>query len=124
MAQNQTTPPKNMKKARRSGYLSFDIGEVKRLSESNSPNAEAYGYLYQAVTTRPGTPKGIEDAYPQTAQETAQMQALLQKAKNARADKGDSYFLVLDDGNHLHAVHILDVAPPQVLHIPVVRCNT
>lgn len=92
MAQNQTTPPKNMKKARRSGYLSFDIGEVKRLSESNSPNAEAYGYLYQAVTTRPGTPKGIEDAYPQTAQETAQMQALLQKAKNARADKGDSYF--------------------------------
>ncbi len=81
-----------MNKARRSGYLSFDIGEVKRLSESDSPNAEAYGYLYQAVTTKPGTPKGIDDAYPQTAQETAQMQALLQKAKDARADKGDSYF--------------------------------
>ena len=81
-----------MNKARRSGYLSFDIGEVKRLSESDSPNAEAYGYLYQAVTTMPGTPKGIDDAYPQTAQETAQMQALLQKAKDARADKSDSYF--------------------------------
>ena len=81
-----------MNKARRSGYLSFDICEVKRLSESDSPNAEAYGYLYQAVTTKPGTPKGIDDAYPQTAQETAQMQALLQKAKDARADKGDSYF--------------------------------
>ena len=60
-----------MNKARRSGYLSFDICEVKRLSESDSPNAEAYGYLYQAVTTMPGTPKGIDDAYPQTAQETA-----------------------------------------------------
>ena len=82
-----------MNKARRSGYLSFDIGEVKRLSESDSPNAEAYGYLYQAVTTKKsGTPKGIDDAYPQTAQETAQMQALLQKAKNARVDNDDRYF--------------------------------
>ena len=81
-----------MNKARRSGYLSFDIGEVKRLSESDSPNAEAYGYLYQAVTTKSGTPKGIDDAYPQTAQETAQMQALLQKAKNARVDNDDRYF--------------------------------
>ena len=24
---------------------------------------------------------------------------------------------MLDDGNHPHAVHVLDVAPPQVLHI-------
>ena len=39
--------PKNRKKAMREGYLSFDIDEVKRLSESDSPNAEAYGYLYQ-----------------------------------------------------------------------------
>ena len=45
MVQNQSPPPKNSNKARRSGYLSFDIGEVKRLSESDSPNAEAYGYL-------------------------------------------------------------------------------
>ena len=60
MVQNQHLPhpPKSRSKARRSGYLSFDIGEVKRLSESDSPNAEAYGYLYQAVTTKPGTPKG------------------------------------------------------------------
>ena len=47
----------------REGYLSFDIDEVKRLSESDSPNAEAYGYLYQAVTTQAGTAKGIDDAY-------------------------------------------------------------
>ena len=46
----------------REGYLSFDIDEVKRLSESDSPNAEAYGYLYQAVTTQAGTAKGIDDA--------------------------------------------------------------
>ena len=110
MVQNQSPPPKNSNKARRSGYLSFDIGEVKRLSESDSPNAEAYGYLYQAVTTQPGTPKGINDVYPQTAQETAQMQALLQKAKDARADKSDSYFdfcvadleAVLDWSSHRH----------------------
>ena len=53
--------PKNRKKAMREGYLSFDIVEVKQLSESDSPNAEAYGYLYQAVTTQAGTDKGIDD---------------------------------------------------------------
>ena len=71
----------------REGYLSFDIDEVKRLSESDSPNAEAYGYLYQAVTTQAGTAKGIDDAYPETAEETARMLELLNMAKKALVDK-------------------------------------
>ena len=69
----QKKAPKNRKKAMREGYLSFDIDEVKRLSESDSPNAGAYGYLYQAVTTQAGTAKGIDDAYPETAEETARI---------------------------------------------------
>lgn len=76
----------------REGYLSFDIDEVKRLSESDSPNAESYRYLYQAVSTSPGTDKGLDDAYPETAEETRQMRELLEKAKNALVDKTDSYF--------------------------------
>ena len=76
----------------RDGYLSFDIDEVKRLSESDSPNAEAYGYLYQAVTTQAGTAKGIDDAYPETAEETARMLELLNMAKKALVDKDDQYF--------------------------------
>ena len=84
--------PKNRKKAMREGYLSFDIDEVKRLSESDSPNAEAYGYLYQAVTTQAGTAKGIDDAYPETAEETARMLELLNMAKKALVDKDDQYF--------------------------------
>ena len=83
--------PKNRKKAMREGYLSFDIVEVKQLSESDSPNAEAYGYLYQAVTTQAGTDKGIDDAYPETAQETEQMRALVDKARKSQVDKSDQY---------------------------------
>ena len=88
----QKKAPKNRKKAMREGYLSFDIDEVKRLSESDSPNAEAYGYLYQAVTTQAGTAKGIDDAYPETAEETARMLDLLNMAKKALVDKDDQYF--------------------------------
>ena len=75
----------------RDGYLSFDIIEVKKLSESDSPNAEAYGYLYQAVTTQAGTDKGIDDIYPETALETEQMRALVDKARKARVDMSDQY---------------------------------
>lgn len=76
----------------REGYLSFNIDEVKRLSESDSPNAESYNYLYQAVSTSPGTDKGLDDAYPETAEETRQMRELLEKAKKVLVDKTDSYF--------------------------------
>ena len=89
--------PKNRKKAMREGYLSFDIVEVKQLSESDSPNAEAYGYLYQAVTTQAGTDKGIDDIYPETAIETEQMRALVDKARKARADMSDQYLKICLD---------------------------
>ena len=78
----------------RDGYLSFDIIEVKKLSESDSPNAEAYGYLYQAVTTQAGTDKGIDDIYPETALETEQMRALVDKARKARVDMSDQYLKI------------------------------
>ena len=81
----------------RDGYLSFDIDEVKRLSESDSPNAEAYGYLYQAVTTQAGTDKGIDDIYPETALETEQMRALVDKARKARVDMSDQYLKICLD---------------------------
>ncbi len=81
----------------REGYLSFDIVEVKQLSESDSPNAEAYGYLYQAVTTQAGTDKGIDDVYPETAQETEQMRALVDKARKARVDMSDQYLKICLD---------------------------
>lgn len=81
----------------RDGYLSFDIVEVKKLSESDSPNAEAYGYLYQAVTTQAGTDKGIDDVYPETAQETEQMRALVDKARKARVDMSDQYLKICLD---------------------------
>ena len=89
--------PKNRKKAMRDGYLSFDIIEVKKLSESDSPNAEAYGYLYQAVTTQAGTDKGIDDIYPETALETEQMRALVDKARKARVDMSDQYLKICLD---------------------------
>ena len=89
--------PKNRKKAMRDGYLSFDIVEVKKLSESDSPNAEAYGYLYQAVTTQAGTDKGIDDIYPETALETEQMRALVDKARKARVDMSDQYLKICLD---------------------------
>ncbi len=81
----------------RDGYLSFDIIEVKKLSESDSPNAEAYGYLYQAVTTQAGTDKGIDDIYPETALETEQMRALVDKARKARVDMSDQYLKICLD---------------------------
>ncbi len=81
----------------REGYLSFDIVEVKQLSESDSPNAEAYGYLYQAVTTQAGTDKGIDDVYPETALETEQMRALVDKARKARVDMSDQYLKICLD---------------------------
>ncbi len=81
----------------REGYLSFDIVEVKQLSESDSPNAEAYGYLYQAVTTQAGTDKGIDDIYPETALETEQMRALVDKARKARVDMSDQYLKICLD---------------------------
>ena len=81
----------------RDGYLSFDIIEVKKLSESDSPNAEAYGYLYQAVTTQAGTDKGIDDIYPETALETEQMRALVDKARKARVDMSDKYLKICLD---------------------------
>ena len=81
----------------RDGYLSFDIVEVKKLSESDSPNAEAYGYLYQAVTTQAGTDKGIDDIYPETALETEQMRALVDKARKARVDMSDQYLKICLD---------------------------
>lgn len=81
----------------RDGYLSFDIVEVKKLSESDSPNAKAYGYLYQAVTTQAGTDKGIDDVYPETAQETEQMRALVDKARKARVDMSDQYLKICLD---------------------------
>ena len=74
-----------------------DIVEVKQLSESDSPNAEAYGYLYQAVTTQAGTDKGIDDVYPETAQETEQMRALVDKARKARVDMSDQYLKICLD---------------------------
>lgn len=89
--------PKNRKKAMREGYLSFDIVEVKQLSESDSPNAEAYGYLYQAVTTQAGTDKGIDDIYPETALETEQMRVLVDKARKARVDMSDQYLKICLD---------------------------
>lgn len=88
----QKEAPKNRKKAMREGYLSFDVEEVKRLSGSDSPNAEAYGYLYQAVTLQADTVKGIDDAYPETAAETAAMRELVDKAKSVLVDKSDTYF--------------------------------
>lgn len=81
----------------REGYLSFDIVEVKQLSESDSPNAKAYGYLYQAVTTQAGTDKGIDDVYPETALETEQMRALVDKARKARVDMSDQYLKICLD---------------------------
>lgn len=81
----------------REGYLSFDIVEVKQLSESDSPNAEAYGYLYQAVTTQAGTDKGIDDIYPETALETEQMRVLVDKARKARVDMSDQYLKICLD---------------------------
>ena len=81
----------------RDGYLSFDIIEVKKLSESDSPNAEAYGYLYQAVTTQAGTDKGIDDIYPETALETEQMRALVDKARKARVAMSDQYLKICLD---------------------------
>ncbi len=81
----------------RDGYLSFDIIEVKKLSESDSPNAEAYGYLYQAVTTQAGTDKGIDDIYPETALETEQMRALVDKARKAWVDMRDQYLKICLD---------------------------
>ena len=81
----------------RDGYLSFDIIEVKKLSESDSLNAEAYGYLYQAVTTQAGTDKGIDDIYPETALETEQMRALVDKARKARVDMSDKYLKICLD---------------------------
>lgn len=84
--------PKNRKTAMREGLLSFDVEEVKRLSESDSPNAESYKYLYQAVNTRPNTIKNLDDAYPQTAEETHQMKTLVEKAKSVLVDRSDTYF--------------------------------
>lgn len=84
--------PKNRKKAMCEGLLSFDIDEVKKLSESDSPNAESYKYLFQAVNTRPDTAKNLDDAYPQTAEETREMKELLEKAKSVLVDKSDTYF--------------------------------
>ena len=81
----------------REGYLSFDIVEVKQLSESDSPNAEAYGYLYKAVTTQAGTDKGIDDIYPETALETEQMRVLVDKARKARVDMSDQYLKICLD---------------------------
>ena len=71
--------------------MGFDIQEVKRLSESDEPNAEAYGYLYQAVSTSPGTKSDIDDVYPESAEETARMRELVDKADKAIIDESDTY---------------------------------
>ena len=42
-SQDAHNAPKNKNKARKEGLVGFDIQEVKRLSESDDPNAEAYG---------------------------------------------------------------------------------
>ena len=90
--ENRERSSRKKKKAMREGCLSFNIDEVKRLSESDSPNAEAYGYLYQAVTTKADTAKGVDDVYPVTADETERMRSLVDKAKKALVDKDDQYF--------------------------------
>ena len=89
--QENSKTPKNKKKARREGLVGFDIQEVKRLSESDEPNAEAYGYLYQAVSTSPGTKSDIDDVYPESAEETARMRELVDKADKAIIDESDTY---------------------------------
>ena len=71
--------------------MGFDIQEVKRLSESDDPNAEAYGFLYQAVSTSPGTKSDIDDVYPESAEEMARMRELVDKADKAIIDESDTY---------------------------------
>lgn len=79
-------------KAMKEGYLTFDVLELLDLSKSGGPYAEAYAYLYAAVTTSANTEKDVDDVFPITAEETARMAELLDKAEKA-APGNDPQFI-------------------------------
>lgn len=82
------------------GYVSFDEEFLKQHSDEGEPNALACGYLYEAMTASSNVKekdsKGkyvdIDDYYPVTAEETAYMREMLDKAKGAVRDHSDKEF--------------------------------
>lgn len=100
------------------GYVSFDDEFLKQHSEGGEPNALSYEYLYEAMTAssnvREKDSKGkyvdIDDYYPVTAEETAYMREMLDKAKAAVQDHSDKVFYdaweeldgIVDWSSHRH----------------------
>lgn len=82
------------------GFVSFTEEDLNEAAVNNQANAEAYGLLDAAMRTsshlteedRNGDSVTIDDIYPCTEVECDEMDALLDKAERAAADKNDSFF--------------------------------
>ncbi len=91
---------KNKKGSYAEGYISFDPEDLKRNAGQEDPNAEAYELLWEATCTsshvskkdKEGGVTDLEDVYPITAEETAQMEGLLNEAEKALKDPSDKEF--------------------------------
>lgn len=87
------------------GFVSFDPEELKNAAEQAHPNAEAYDLLWEATYTSAHVSvkdktKGevdLDDVYPITAEETAEMERLLDEAGKAVKDPSDHQFKANSD---------------------------
>lgn len=92
------------KKAHQQGYVSFTPEDLKAQAQKDPANAEAYDLLDQAMTTSShitvedkhnfdnGGTVDIDDVYPVSAEETEEMDRLLDEAEKRAGNPNDPFF--------------------------------
>lgn len=98
MAKTNKKPKGN--KAYAQGYVSFDPEELKKQAQNDEANSEAYELLDKAMCTsshvsirdKERGEVDVDDIYPITAEETAEMEDLLDQAESAAKNPRDSFF--------------------------------